>query len=219
MERPPSLNDSKVNQSIRLVVIFHLVGFIGLSLPYTKPLFLLLVPFHLLLMAGILCANHQKLRVKFILFFVVMFVAGFVAEWVGVHTGILFGDYQYGDTLGFKIDGIPVLMGVNWFLLIYAAGTSLQHTPIKQTWKRVLAGAMALVLLDGLIEPTAINLNYWHWGAVAIPVTNYLCWFAISIMLLLGFELCHFKKQNMVGPVLLASQFIFFLALLVLSLF
>jgi putative membrane protein len=219
MEGPKNISDKKTAQAIRLIIIFHLVGLVGLSVTFTKPLFLQLVPFHLLLMMAILGINHKKFDTKFMLFFLVMFITGFIAEWIGVHTGVIFGDYVYGDTLGFKIDGIPVIMGANWFLLIYAAGTSLQQTTIKQMWLRILIGATTLVLLDLLIEPAAIKFNYWHWLGTAIPVSNYICWFILSALLLFVFELCRFKKQSMIGLILLVSQFLFFLGLLSESLF
>jgi putative membrane protein len=170
-------------------------------------------------MAAVLFVNHRKLDTKFVLFFLVMFIAGLIVEWIGVHTGVLFGAYKYGDTLGIKLDGIPLMMGINWFLLVYATGTLLQQTPIRHLWLRVPLGALILVLLDLLIEPAAVKFNYWNWLGAAAPVSNYVCWFIIGVLLLLIFELCRFKKQSMVGPVLLASQFIFFLALLSDSLF
>ncbi|MES2809507.1 MAG: carotenoid biosynthesis protein [Bacteroidota bacterium] len=214
MERPKNISDPKTAQSVRIILIFHLVGLVGLSLPISRLLFLQLVPFHLLLMMAILIINHQKLNIKFALFFAIVFITGFMAEWFGVHTGLLFGNYQYGKTLGVKADGIPLIMGVNWFLLIYAAGTALQQIPIKQMWLRVLIGATGLVALDVLIEPIAIKFDYWQWANPIIPVTNYACWFGISLLLLLVFEAFRFKKQNIVGAVLLISQFLFFLGLL-----
>jgi putative membrane protein len=214
MERPKNINDKKTAQAVRLILIFHLVGLAGLSIPVTRSLFLILVPFHLLLMTAILGTNHKKFDTKFILFFLVMFITGYIAEWVGVHTGLLFGDYVYDGTLGFKIDGIPLIMGANWFLLIYAVGTTLQQVPIKQMWLRVLIGSAALVLLDLLIEPAAIKFNYWHWLNTTVPIANYVCWFVLGALLLSVFELCRFKKQSIIGMILLISQFLFFLALL-----
>lgn len=219
MERPKNISDQKTTFAIRLILIFHLVGLIGLSVTAIKPLFIQLVPYHLLLMVVILCFNHRKFDTKFVLFFLVMFITGFIAEWVGVHTGVLFGSYVYKDTLGVKIDGIPVMMGANWFLLSYAAGTSLQQTTIKQMWLRVLVGATALALLDLLIEPAAKKFNYWQWLSTTVPIANYVCWFILSALLLFVFELCRFKKQSVVGLVLLVSQLLFFLALLSESLF
>ncbi len=200
--------------SVRLIILFHLVGIAGLSIPEAKPFFLMLVPYHLLLMTGILFFTHDRFSAKFILFFLLVFTIGFAIEWAGVHTGQLFGNYTYGPTLGFGVDGIPLIMGVNWFLLVYSVGVTLQYSGIKHLALRVLSGALLLVLLDVVIEPTAIKFNYWHWGGGAVPINNYICWFILSSILLFVFELFRFKKQSIVGVVLLISQFIFFIALL-----
>lgn len=221
MERPKNIKphatspikNRRTTTSVRLVIIFHLVGLIGLSIASLRPLFLQLVPYHLLLMAIILLFNHERFGAKIMLFFLLVFIVGFAVEWAGVHTRQLFGNYTYGKTLGFSIDGIPLLMGINWFLLIYTIGVTLQQIRIKSIWIRVPVGALALVLLDMLIEPVAIRLDYWHWAAGRIPMQNYGCWFIISLVLLFLFEQMHFKKQSIVGAALLVSQFIFFAAL------
>jgi len=170
-------------------------------------------------MMVILVANHDKRNTKFILFFLTVTITGFIAEWVGVHTGVLFGNYRYGNTLGIKLNGIPLIMGINWFLLIYATGTTLQQLIIKQMWLRVLIGATGLVVLDVLIEPIAIKLDYWHWNGPIVPATNYVCWFAISVFLLFMFELCRFTKQSIVGAILMVSQLLFFAGLLANTIF
>jgi putative membrane protein len=221
MERPkniklrttPPIKNRRTTTSVRLVIIFHLIGLIGLSVAGLRPIFLQLVPYHLLLMAIILLFNHEKFGAKIMLFFLLIFIIGFAVEWAGVYTGQLFGNYTYGKTLGFSIDVIPLIMGINWFLLIYTVGVSLQQIRIKSIWLRLLAGAFVLVLLDLLIEPVAARLDYWHWAAGRIPIQNYGCWFIISLVLLFLFEQMHFKKQSIVGPALLVSQFIFFVAL------
>jgi putative membrane protein len=214
MERPKNIKRFKASPPVRLVIIFHLVGIIGLSIAETKPLFLMLVPYHLLLMMGILFFTHDRFGQMFALFFLLIFTAGFAVEWAGVHTGQLFGTYAYGPTLGFGVDGIPLIMGVNWFLLVYCVGVTLQYSGIKQLALRVVLGASLLVLLDFVIEPAAIKFNYWHWAGGVAPVNNYICWFVLGAILVWIFELFKFKKQSIVGVVLLISQFIFFIALL-----
>jgi len=47
----------KKQLSIIFIIVFHIVGLIGLLTPYFHELFLTLVPFHLLLMAAILIIN------------------------------------------------------------------------------------------------------------------------------------------------------------------
>jgi putative membrane protein len=90
-----------------------------------------------------------------------IFIIGFAAEWVGVHKAWLFGSYYYGETLGTKVDGIPLTIGVIWFLLIYSTGVLMQYSRIKYVLIRVIVGAGILVGLDKLIEPIAVRFDYW----------------------------------------------------------
>ena len=54
----------KASLSNIFIVIFHLVGFLGFSFPKYHDFFISFVPFHLLLMAGILLANQKELNQK-----------------------------------------------------------------------------------------------------------------------------------------------------------
>jgi putative membrane protein len=209
MERPKDLTISP-RIAIIIIILFHLVGFVGLSVPATRGLFLSIVPFHLLLMLAVITLGHHKLSSRFGLFILIIFWLGFIAEWIGVHKGWLFGNYIYGETLGLKLSGIPLMIGVNWFLLIYATGVTLQRSRLKSAFFRIITGAGALVLLDVLIEPVAISFNYWHWNTGSIPLKNYACWFLVSAGMLYLFELFRFKKQSIAAPVLLVTEFVFF---------
>ena len=214
MERPQNITRGTII-SVLLIVLFHLVGLIGLSVNSLRPLFLQIVPWHLLLMLAIVFFNHQYIDARFILFALLIWATGYGAEWTGIHTGQLFGNYYYGKTLGAKLYDVPLIIGVNWFLLIYSTGVLLQRSRLKNAFARIIAGAIILVLLDVLIEPTAIHLDYWHWAGAAIPIKNYICWFLLSGLMLFVFKIFRFKKQNIVAPVLLLTQALFFAALLI----
>jgi putative membrane protein len=209
MERPKDLSISP-RIAIIIIILFHVVGLAGLSVPTTRGLFLSIVPFHLLLMLAVVTFGHHKLSSRFGIFALIVFWLGFIAEWLGIHKGWLFGDYTYGETLGLKLSEIPLMIGVNWFLLIYAVGVTMQRSRLKNAFFRIIAGAGLLVLLDVLIEPVAIQFNYWHWNAGSIPLKNYACWFLLSAMMLYIFELFSFKKQSIAAPVLLVTEFVFF---------
>ncbi|OOQ58859.1 carotenoid biosynthesis protein [Mucilaginibacter pedocola] len=209
MERPQNFG---INPRIAVVVIilFHIVGLVGLMLPVTRPLFLQIVPWHLLLMFLVIVFGHNYINKKFIAFLVVTFLGGILAEWIGVHKQWLFGHYAYGPTLGTKVFDIPLTIGINWFLLVYATGVTMQRSRLKSMFARVVVGALLLVLLDLLIEPVAIRFDYWQWADNIIPLKNYYCWFLVSAVMLLAFEKAGFKKQSIVAPVLLATEFVFF---------
>lgn len=220
MEGPPNLKPKPYESSkssqltlIIIIVLFHTVGVIGLSMPSLRPIFLQLVPWHILLMLIVIVASHRPLDYRILLFALLIFIIGYAAEWIGIHKNWLFGSYNYGTTLGLQFYDIPLIIGVNWFLLIYSAGVLMQQLRIRSVFSRIITGAIVLVLLDLLIEPVAIKLDYWHWADNIIPLSNYAGWFLLSALMLFVFEKFNFKKQSIVAPVFLLIQVVFFAVL------
>jgi putative membrane protein len=212
MERPQNLSITP-RTAVIIIILFHLVGLIGLSVPAIHALFLQIVPWHLLLMLAVVVLSHTGFIKQLGAFFLLMFLTGYIAEWVGVHKHWLFGYYTYGQTLGLKLFDIPLTIGINWFLLVYSAGVTMQRSRLKSVFFRVVTGALLLVVLDLVIEPIAIKFDYWQWASNSIPFKNYLCWFVMSAALLYVFERFNFKKQSIAAPALLLTQFVFFVLL------
>jgi putative membrane protein len=142
----------------------------------------------------------------------------------------LFGEYAYGVVLGPGIFSVPFIIGINWFIIIYCCGVSIQilltrltaklseqtGLPAKsiQTLSVVIDGATLAVMLDWLIEPVAVELGYRKWLQTGdIPFYNYVCCFVISMVLLLLFKRLDFSKQNKFAVNLLLIQAMFFLLL------
>lgn len=201
---------SRTSIAIAIILLFHAVGLTGFFIGGVRPLFLRIVPFHLLLMLGVLLYSYGRPAGKLLWFGGVVYLIGFVAEWIGVHRGWPFGDYSYGHTLGVKLFDIPLTMGINWFMLVYAVGATLQYIGLKWPPLRVLAGAAILTVLDILIEPIAQRFDYWHWAEGHPPLKNYAGWLAVSLLCLILFELFKFKRPNLAAVVLLIVQFLFF---------
>jgi putative membrane protein len=194
-------------------ILFHIAGAIGFFIHPLNPLLLYLVSYHLLLMLFIVFYTYGRASMRLTIFFVIIFIAGFFIAYIGVHTSWLFGRYMYDDTLGYKLASVPFIIGVNWFLLIFPAGALMQKLNIRKAWLRVVMGAATLTLVDMAMEPIATKYNYWHWLNGSIPLKNYVCWFLISILMLWLFELFRFKRLSYAGPVLLITQFLFFIIL------
>lgn len=204
---------SKTNISILIVILFHIVGLTGFLIPFLQPYFLRIVPGHLLLMLFLVLLNHHGRFFKLLLFVLLISSLGFASEWIGVHKQWIFGHYAYDTTLGLKLSEIPLMIGVNWFLLIYSASVLTQKLPIKTVWLKIILGAGLLVSLDLLIEPVAIRFHYWHWFGNTIPIKNYVCWFLLSIIFLAIFRIFSFRTQNRTAAILLIAQFVFFAVL------
>jgi putative membrane protein len=184
---------------IILIIVFHVLGLIGFAIPGLYSLFVDMVPFHLLLMLVFVAGSHRPANGKFFLFVGIIFLAGFIIELIGVKSEWIFGKYTYGPALGTQLWDIPLCIGINWFLLIYSTGVFMKISRVRNMLTRVFTGAM--------------RLNYWHWANDTIPYRNYLGWFFVSAILLFLFEKFQFKKQSMVAPVFLITQFVFFFIL------
>lgn len=187
----------KLNQitlAVFILLIFYTVGIIGLSLDKTFPLFITLTPFQLLLTLAILVWVNKDFSGTFILAFIIIFMIGFWVEVAGVKTGVLFGHYQYGDPLGVKILQVPLMIGINWFILGLSSKGLISTLKIKP-WLQIILAALMMVGIDFLIEPVAIKLDFWQWQNNMIPIRNYLMWFitAISIQLIIHMMI---KKIN-----------------------
>lgn len=196
-----------------LIVLFHAVGVAGFLIPFLVPVFLKIVPWHLLLMLFLLISASGDKSKNFWVFIIITFISGFVIEFLGVYTGQIFGKYSYGNTLGMQFSGVPLLIGVNWVILIYSTGVSLRKLQVRSASVKSLLGAVILVLLDILIEPVAIKFDYWRWSELDVPFQNYMAWFIVSFLLLRLFYAIDFKKRNPAAQIMLICQFSFFIAL------
>jgi len=198
---------------IAVVILFHFVGLIGLYSSFSHTLFLELIPWHLLLMLAVVGGSHRPADLKFLSFVLLIYCLGMYVECTSVNYYFLFGDYTYGDIMGSKIDGVPLCIGINWFLLTYSAGIIMKKSRVRSMVIRVICGALILVALDYLIEPVAMQSHYWYWKNGTVPFENYASWFLVSAVMLAIFELFKFKKQGPVAPVFLLTQFVFFAVL------
>lgn len=203
----------KTYSSIALIILFHIVGLIGFANEPLVYLFKILVPFHLLLMLGIVLWNNTSWNKHFILFSISIFLFSFLIEMIGTNTGLIFGEYHYGETLGIKLWNTPLMIGVNWFLLVIGVGSALSYLHLKSNVLTAIIGASMLIFLDWLIEPIAIKFDYWLWSGLDIPLQNYLAWWVLSFIFILIFRRLHFNKQNIVAVFLLLIQFLFFILL------
>ncbi|MDY6972420.1 MAG: carotenoid biosynthesis protein [Thermodesulfobacteriota bacterium] len=110
-------------------------------------------------------------------------------EMVGVHSGFPFGEYVYTQVLQPHFLGVPIAIGCAWLILFAYVKQMLQFFAIPLPWQ-YLCGASWMVTLDLVIDPLASGpLTYWIWEEkglyYGIPLTNFLGWFIVSLMLFL----------------------------------
>ncbi len=195
-----------------LVISSHIAGFIGLSISLTRNIFLFLVPFHLILNAGILLFyfNDKSIKFKFITFLI--FIAGFLIEYFGVHTGKIFGQYKYGSALGFKVLDIPLLIGLNWVMLCITT-LSVSEIYFKNKFLKIIIASLLMVGLDFWIEKICHSLNFWFWADNFVPFQNFIAWFLFSLFICCLLEVFITMKFKKIALVIYTSQISFFVLL------
>ena len=218
---------SKYQVATGIAILFHTIGLAGILL-FDKDWIVRTTPLNLLLMAVLLIWTQTNRNIFFWIFFSVCFITGIAVEMIGINTGLLFGNYVYGEVLGPQINNVSWIIGVNWFIVMYCCGVAMQmlvkkitsigpETPkpkILQALTVILDGATIAVFFDWVMEPVAVKLDYWTWlGTGEIPWFNYFCWFVVSALLLTVFWYSNFEKKNKFAVNLLLIQFMFFLVL------
>jgi putative membrane protein len=187
-----------------LVYISGAIGFLfnpGFFAPFT-PLTLAFTCFVFLI--------HQPLNnLNYTLSFIGLAVVGFVAEVIGVKTGVVFGNYYYGNALGYKVLGVPLVISLNWGLLINIGVLVATYLSKKPLLIATLA-AFIITGVDLLIEQVASQMDYWHFSNGIAGIQNYIGWFIISFFTswLLQKHLVKGDKKN--ALVFLLLQLFFF---------
>lgn len=217
----------KYKFALGITLLFHVSAIIGLLFTDYDDFFIDNTPLNLIVSLVLLIYTHQKINKSLWLFFIACIFAGLIYEIIGINTGFLFGDYKYSSVMGYKIWGVPILLGNLWFITMYSVGSLTFQT---YTWLKVkynlsiskglelhvlaIAGAFAAVFLDLFLEPVAIKINFWQWYPLGeIPIYNYVCWFFGSLILQYLFVNLSFNKQNKFAVYLYVIQLIFFITI------
>lgn len=197
-----------------LLMAMYAAGIVGMSLPI-RSTFALLTPFNLIVSLALVLRHHKHWTPRFIATIVVCALLGYGSEVIGVKTGLIFGEYAYGPTLGLKWLEVPVVLTVNWLMLLYGSAMVINH--FWHGFHRVvkaLLSAVLMVALDVLIEPVAMKLDFWMWAGGHIPLQNYAGWLVIAfgLQLLLQHSMPRDTRNHM-GVWLFGLQVVFFAAL------
>jgi len=207
--------------SLGLLSIFFSVGVLGHSLPQTFDIMILLTPWVLFISAGLvlfLSLSQDSIRGSskpHLLWILICYLITFALEAIGVATGVIFGSYTYGATLGLQLFNTPLVIGLNWVIVILGITITVKRVLNHPILVSVSVGILA-VLFDVILEPLAIDprMDYWKWTGVDVPLHNYIAWFVISFIFALAYVL---KVKNPMKSWILPGywliQTIFFIAI------
>lgn len=188
-------------------LVAHLVPRIYPFTRYTTDLFLLLIN------GALLYFLFEKNKDQNLWWWAaITYLGTFSLEALGVATGKIFGEYHYGQTMFLQVLEVPLVIALNWTVLILAVNNLMYRWTQHPILLALLSGVF-IAIYDYFIEPVAISLDYWQWEGGTIPLQNYLAWSIIAFFFSLPL---HYWKIRFHSPLLniyLFVQLIYFILL------
>jgi len=202
-------NKELLRFSVFFVWLINISGFFGV-LSDQKDFFLSTSPFAILITFILLVLNYDFKQKGFITAVISIITIGFLVEFLGVNYDLFFGSYEYGNNLGYKIGGVPIIMSVNWLVLIFLTGSLTEKIIPNSLPLKVMFASLLMVFLDIFLEICAPKLDYWQFHDDIVPMSNYNSWFVISaICLYIYFRLIK-NKEYTLSTNMLVIHFAFF---------
>lgn len=202
----------RVGMVTGFVFLFYAVGVAGMTITWSRDIFIALVPYTLIMSILLLSIFHPKISTEEALLFLFLYFTSFAIEAVGTNTGNIFGQYYYGYTLGVKVAKTPLMIGINWIMMIYM-GWVITAKFIQNRWLRVIPAALLLVMYDYILEPVAIATDMWIWEGGVIPLQNYIAWFVYATLAFSLLAALRIRFENKIATPLFIAQVLFFLIL------
>jgi len=207
------LKANKKNISIFIIWLVHISGLLGMVF-YDLDFFAGYTSLNLFLMSIILFANIKLNNKNQIFALLLIFLIGMLSEFIGVNYGLIFGEYIYGNNLGFKLFGVPFLIGLNWVILTVIcaniASILIKNNSIIQI---IVLGTLLMLFMDFVMEPIAPKLDLWKFKNLVVPTSNYIGWLIISILTQTIYNIQFKEKEFKLSFNLYTAIFIFFVSL------
>lgn len=203
------LEQNKVRWAIGIIWLFHISAIIGIALGHFQ-WFIEKTPLNLIIFLVLFFWVYPIHTAKRLLAFLIFFLGGILAEWLGINYGVLFGNYEYGNNLGPKLDGVPYLIGALWALLTFVCAGIVDYLPISKNLK-ILCAALLMVVLDFFMEQSAHLLDFWTFEGNLASYPNYITWFLLALVLQLILRTLDIKGNRLFSMHIYLSQLVFFL--------
>jgi len=138
------------------------------------------------------------------IFLLITLIVSLVLEIIGSKTGYIFGGkyhYNQENTPGYVVFGIPVLIPIAWFGIIYMSinfGYFLTDTQFPFVndidYYFTFLIAIFVALLDSVLDPLAVDEKRWSWESSGIyygvPLLNFFGWLLVPTLVVLIFHQC-----------------------------
>lgn len=192
------------------LILVYISGSIGFVV--NPSFFSPFTPYTLLLTCFVFLIYSPLADKKFIFAFFSIAFLGFIIEVIGVKTGLIFGKYSYGNGLGYKLLDVPLIISINWAMLI-CAGIRIVSSIFANKITVLVVAALLVTLIDLLIEQVAPKLDFWQFEGGLPSLHNYLGWVGVAFFTSYFFYPTIIKGNRSVSLIILILQIIFFTSL------
>lgn len=201
--------------AFKILVVLFFAGFFFHLLPYTREIVMSITDSFLLVTNALVLyfVFREYFSLKLLLWGAGTFLITFLLEFLGVQSGLVFGSYHYGDTMIMQVGNVPIIIALNWMILILAT-YSIVFGLIGNIWISPFLSSLLIVLFDIILEPVAIKLDYWQWLGNEVPLQNYIAWYLISLFFSMALSILNIKVESKILKWYFYLQTIFFLLLL-----
>ncbi|MFT7350545.1 MAG: putative membrane protein [Flavobacterium sp.] len=189
------------------LILVYISGSIGFVV--NPSFFSPFTPYTLLLTCFVFLIHSPLAYKKFIVAFFSIAFLGFIIEVVGVKTGLIFGKYSYGEGLGYKFLNVPLVISINWAMLI-CAGIIVVSRIFANKIAVLVVAAILVTSIDLVIEQVAPKLDFWQFEGGQPGVQNYLSWIGVAFFTSYFFYPTIIKGDRLVSLIILILQIIFF---------
>ncbi|WP_422105089.1 carotenoid biosynthesis protein [Winogradskyella sp.] len=198
----------KLRVSIFVIWLFAISGIFGVLSEYQN-WFLSLTPLNLLLSFIFVLWHVDTINIKLVYALAIPFFLGFITEALGVNYGLIFGSYVYGENLGYKVAGVPLMICVNWALLTMITADIAKLVSKNLFWS-ALIGAALMTGLDLILEVSAPRFDFWEFENGDVPLQNYLGWLVTAFVAHLGYQSFKIKTNKTISIHVFISIVVFF---------
>ena len=194
------------------LILVYVSGSIGFVV---NPIFFSpFTPYTLLFTCFVFLIHQPISDKKYISAFFSIAVLGYIIELIGIKTGLLFGNYSYGNGLGFKLLDVPLIISINWAMLI-CAGIVTVRKVFSNKFIVISVTALVVTFIDLIIEQVAHKLDFWQFEGGLPGLHNYLGWIGVVFFTSYIFYPLIIKGNSMVSSIVLILQIIFFTSLFI----
>ncbi len=198
----------RTRMALVLLWSFTISGCIGFLSP-AYAWFVSLTPLNLALYILVILLTLEDISKRFFMAIAIPFAMGMLSEMLGVNYGLIFGEYSYGENMGWKVLGVPWMIGVNWAVLTYCTAVVSKRLTSSHLGS-VVFSSLLMVAIDLLMEVSAPRFDYWEFEGGIAPLQNYFGWFGVAFIAQYLFQSVYRLEQNVAAYHILAGITLFF---------